>query len=152
VPDVFKRAKRSEVMAAIRSRGNKDTELKLASILRASRITGWRRHQALPGRPDFVFSRQRVVLFVDGCFWHGCPKHGRLPKTNITYWTQKLARNKTRDRSVSRALRKAGWMVLRVWEHDLFGSVAVAARIASALAKNCDSPFGSVGRKNRHRK
>ena len=60
-------------MAAIRSRGNKDTELKLASILRASGITGWRRHQPLPGHPDFIFRHARLAVFVDGCFWHGCP-------------------------------------------------------------------------------
>jgi DNA mismatch endonuclease, patch repair protein len=93
-------------MGAIRSRGNKDTELKLASVLRAARITGWRRHQPLPGHPDFVFRRERLAVFVDGCFWHGCPKHGRQPGTNIAYWAQKLTRNKARDLSVSRALRQ----------------------------------------------
>src|SRR5208282_440535 len=100
--DVFSKHKRSQVMAAIRSRGNKDTELKLASILRAARITGWRRHQSLPGKPDFVFRRERLALFVDGCFWHGCPRHGRQPGTNTAYWAKKLSRNKGRDRSVSR--------------------------------------------------
>jgi len=135
MPDVFNRAKRSQVMAAIRSFGNKDTELKLASILRAARITGWRRHQALPGKPDFVFRRDRVALFVDGCFWHGCPKHGRQPKTNTAYWTQKLSRNTARDQSVSRTLRQSGWTVIRLWEHHLSAPVAVAAKISRTLAK-----------------
>jgi DNA mismatch endonuclease (patch repair protein) len=135
MPDVFNKAKRSKVMAAIRSRGNKDTELKLASILRAACITGWRRHQPLPGKPDFVFARDRLALFVDGCFWHGCPKHGRQPRTNKAYWSQKLARNKARDRSVSRALRQSGWTVIRIWEHRLAAPGAVAASIARALAQ-----------------
>ena len=141
MPDVFTKAKRSQVMAAIRSRGNKDTELKLASILRAARITGWRRHQPLPGQPDFVFRRQRLALFVDGCFWHGCPKHGTQPETNAAYWAQKLSRNKARDRSVSRTLRQAGWMVIRLWEHHLSAPVAVAAKISRALAKKRCSHF-----------
>ena len=68
MPDVFTKKKCSQIMAAIRSRGNKATELKLATILRTARITGWRRHQPLPGRPDFVFRRQRLAVFVDGCF------------------------------------------------------------------------------------
>src|SRR6266704_3667265 len=94
--DVFSKKKRSQVMAAIRSRGNIDTELKLASIFRAHRIKGWRRHQRLPGSPDFVFRRERVAVFVDGCFWHGCPKHGRTPDSNRGYWLPKLKRNKQR--------------------------------------------------------
>ena len=91
--DVFSKKKRSQVMAAIRSEGNKDTELKLASILRAHGIKGWHRHQPLPGKPDFVFLKQRVAVFVDGCFWHGCKKHSRLPKSNVAYWQAKLGRN-----------------------------------------------------------
>ncbi len=147
--DVFTKEKRSQVMGAIRSRGNKETELKLAAILRAARITGWRRHQPLPGKPDFAFGRKRLAIFVDGCFWHGCPKHGRQPGTNTAYWSQKLARNKSRDRSVSRALRQTGWTVLRIWAHHLSAPVAIAAKIARALHKNCRSPFRGASGKNR---
>ena len=135
-------------MAAIRSRGNKDTELRLASILRAARIAGWRRHQRLPGHPDFVFPRQGVAVFVDGCFWHACPKHGRQPGTHATYWAQKLARNKARDRSVSRSLRQAGWTVIRIWEHQLSAPVAVVAKITRALNVNYHSPFGRANGNN----
>ena len=84
---------------------------------------------------------QRLALFVDGCFWHGCPKHGRQPGTNTAYWAQKLSRNKARDRSVSRTLRQAGWMVIRLWEHHLSAPVAVAAKISRALAKKRCSHF-----------
>ena len=70
MPDVFTAAKRSAVMARIRGRGNKDTELRMMALLRAHGITGWRRGQKLFGKPDFVFRRERVAVFVDGCFWH----------------------------------------------------------------------------------
>ena len=75
MPDVFTKAKRSEVMSRIRGRGNKDTELALAKLLRRHRITGWRRNQPVFGKPDFVFPKLKLAVFVDGCFWHGCPKH-----------------------------------------------------------------------------
>ena len=126
--DVFTKSKRSEVMSRIRSRGNRDTELALAGLLRAHRITGWRRHAALKFqvsgskfqvKPDFVWKEVRLALFVDGCFWHGCPKHATKPKQNAAFWRKKLAANKARDRRVNRALRRTGWRVVRVWEHEL---------------------------------
>lgn len=132
--DVFSKAKRSQVMSAIRSKGNKDTELKLAAILRANGITGWRRHQPLPGRPDFIFRRERLAVFVDGCFWHACPKHGRKPASNRAYWLPKLKRNQKRDRKVTKALQKAGWRVLRLWSHALGNPRMVAWRITLALS------------------
>lgn len=135
MPDVFTKAKRSQVMAAIRSRGNKDTEVKLAAILRGAGITGWRRHQNLPGRPDFVFRHARLAVFVDGCFWHGCPAHGRQPRSNRDYWIPKLRRNKERDFAVSQQLRQKHWRVLRFWEHHLSSPVLVKRRITRALAR-----------------
>jgi DNA mismatch endonuclease (patch repair protein) len=84
MPDVFTKRKRSEVMSRIRGRGNKETELALAKLLRKHRITGWRRNQAVFGKPDFVFRRQRLAVFVDGCFWHGCPIH-----SNPARWLKK---------------------------------------------------------------
>jgi DNA mismatch endonuclease (patch repair protein) len=149
MPDVFTKAKRSEVMSRIRGRGNKDTELALAKLLRRHGIKGWRRHleirkaesgkQKFKVRPDFVFRQVRLALFVDGCFWHGCPKHCKyakwltrsvmagnpaspkngLRRTGRAFWRRKLAGNKTRDRLVNRALRRAGWRVVRIWECDL---------------------------------
>jgi DNA mismatch endonuclease, patch repair protein len=82
-------------------------------------------------RVDVVFTRARVAVFVDGCFWHGCPEHGLIPKANADYWVPKLERNRERDREVTEALRRDGWSVIRVWEHE---SVEVAAeRIARAV-------------------
>jgi DNA mismatch endonuclease (patch repair protein) len=70
-------------------------------------------------RPDFVFPRLRVADFVDGCFWHGCPKHATWPKTRAAFWKAKIEGNRARDRRVNRELRKRGWTVVRVWEHEL---------------------------------
>ena len=133
--DVFTKEKRSEVMAAVRSRGNRDTELKLVAILRAAGITGWRRHQPLPGRPDFVFRRQRLAVFVDGCFWHGCRWHCRMPKSRGEYWNPKIDRNKSRDKAVHSLLLFHGWRVLRIWEHSLHSPEKVINRLKAALAK-----------------
>jgi DNA mismatch endonuclease, patch repair protein len=119
VPDVFTKRKRSEVMARIRGRGNKRTELALAKLLRSHRITGWRRNQPVLGKPDFVFRRQHVALFVDGCFWHGCRWHCNQPRQNAAFWRHKLDINKRRDRLVNRTLRQQGWRVVRIWEHEL---------------------------------
>jgi DNA mismatch endonuclease (patch repair protein) len=124
-------------MSAVRGRGNRSTELQLALLFREHRITGWRRGVPMPGKPDFVFRVQKVAVFVDGCFWHGCPRHGRTPKTRVAFWTTKLARNAQRDRAVTRALRESGWVVLRVWECALARSRAggTMARITRALAE-----------------
>jgi DNA mismatch endonuclease (patch repair protein) len=139
MPDVFKREVRSAVMAAIKSRGNQRTEQALAKILRLHSITGWRRHQNLPGRPDFVFPRNRVAVFVDGCFWHNCPKHGRKPDSNQVYWHPKLERNRMRDKRVNRELRQLGWRVVRFWEHSLTAEKQIVRRLTKLLtAQPCE--------------
>ena len=120
-------------MSLIRSSGNRTTELRLAEIFRRSRITGWRRSQNLTGKPDFVFRKERLCVFVDGCFWHGCPRHGTQPKQNATFWQEKIGRNKRRDRVVTRSLRRDGWKVVRIWEHQLHSPAAVVRRIQAAL-------------------
>jgi DNA mismatch endonuclease (patch repair protein) len=117
--DVFTKTKRSELMSRIRSRGNKATELALAKLFRRNKITGWRRNQKVFGKPDFVFPKLKLVVFVDGCFWHGCPKHETKPKNNRVFWRRKFSRNKKRDILVTRTLRRTSWRVLRVWEHEL---------------------------------
>ena len=82
---------------------------------------------------DIVFSRARVAVFIDGCFWHSCPRHGMLPKTNSTYWKAKLSRNVQRDARVRAALREAGWTIIRVWEHESTG--LAVRRIARQLQR-----------------
>ena len=102
-------------------------------LFRQRHITGWRRHQPVFGKPDFVFQKEKLAIFVDGCFWHSCPIHGHKPGSNRAYWLPKLRRNHERDIVVKRALSKAGWTVLRLWEHDLVDESRVAHRIAKAL-------------------
>jgi DNA mismatch endonuclease (patch repair protein) len=131
--DVFTKTKRSQVMALIRGHANRSTEMRLIALMRAAGITGWRRGQSLPGRPDFVFRADRVALFVDGCFWHGCPKCYRRPDSNRKYWDAKVLRNRSRDREVKIALRKRGWRVLRIWEHDLKNPKRCLGRISKAI-------------------
>jgi DNA mismatch endonuclease (patch repair protein) len=106
-------------MASIRSFGNRTTEGRLLTLLKESGITGWRRHLPLPGRPDFAFPRQKLAVFVDGCFWHGCPRCYRAPHVHRRYWAEKFARNRARDQTTRRQLRSRGWAVVRVWEHAL---------------------------------
>ncbi len=149
--DVVPKAVRSRIMSRIRGKGNKGTEQVFLSLLRANGIKGWRRHllirlassrdvKALHTmksmrlrpwvRPDFVFPKQRLAVFVDGCFWHGCPRHGTQPKQNRKFWETKIARNKARDREVTRVLRRKGWQVVRIWEHELTKPERVLARFS----------------------
>jgi DNA mismatch endonuclease, patch repair protein len=131
--DVFTKEKRSEVMSRIRGKGNKGTELLMIQILRSHHISGWRRNRAVLGKPDFIFPKQKVALFVDGCFWHSCPKHINIPKNNRAFWQEKLQKNKDRDKYVSRTLKRGKWKVIRVWEHELSDPNRVAKRILAAL-------------------
>ena len=158
--DVFDPEKRSAVMSSIRGRGNKSTEQAMATLLRQSRITGWRRHvelrprpssadaeyvkltksRRLRVRPDFVFRKPRTVIFVDGCFWHGCPLHSSRPQQNATFWKNKLDANVHRDAVHTRALEAAGWTVVRIWEHELSDTYRTFQRIVLAL--RCQLPRG----------
>ena len=110
---------RSRLMSRVRGRGNKATELQLIHLFRNHGIIGWRRNTSLYGKPDFVFSTAKIALFVDGCFWHGCPRHGSEPATNRAFWQRKLTGNKIRDRTVNQTLKKRGWHVVRIWQHEL---------------------------------
>jgi DNA mismatch endonuclease, patch repair protein len=131
----FSGLSRSELMSRIHARGNKNTELAMVKFLKKYKITGWRRHLSLLGTPDFTFSREKVILFIDGCFWHGCPIHKNKIRTNRRYWNQKISSNKRRDRRNSRALREGGWKVLHIWEHDLVNKkeTRLVSRIFTAL-------------------
>ncbi len=117
--DNLSKAQRSYNMSRIRSQGNSSTELKLISLMRQGGVKGWRRKSALCGRPDFVFPKYRIAVFVDGCYWHGCKKCSLGAKSNEDYWLAKIAGNVKRDRANARQLRKNGWTVIRIWEHDL---------------------------------
>lgn len=119
VADIFSPEKRSEIMRNIKPWANRSTELRLACAFRKARIVGWRRHTRLLGRPDFTFHAERVVVFVDGDFWHGHPRNFKVPGTNASFWVQKIRYNRAKDRRVTRTLREAGWTVIRIWESSL---------------------------------
>lgn len=117
--DTFTKEQRSEIMRKVKSNRNKSTELKLIQFFKTHKITGWRRTFKLFGKPDFVFPKQRVAIFVDGCFWHGHDCRNTKPKDNKDYWQQKIERNKRRDNAVTQVLTDKNWGVIRLWECDL---------------------------------
>jgi len=119
--DVLTKKQRSYCMSRIQGRNTKP-ELKLRRGLWALGLR-YSLHSKLPGRPDMTFTRYRTVVFVDGCFWHGCPRHMVKPKTNRSFWLKKIDSNRLRDRRVGRALKADGWKVIRVWEHDLRANI-----------------------------
>jgi DNA mismatch endonuclease, patch repair protein len=132
--DVFTRAKRSALMSRIRASGNRDTELRLMTLFREHRITGWRRNARVFGKPDFVFSRDKLAVFVDGCFWHrhqGC-KFAYTPKSRLEFWGRKFDNNMARDKIVTQTLRQRGWKIVRIWECQLHRKhwAKIARRIA----------------------
>lgn len=133
---------RSALMALIRGRGNRTTEMRLASLMRGVGIHGWRRHAKLPGKPDFLFRKERLCVFVHGCFWHGCPTCYREPTTNSEFWQKKVRGNRARDRRVVRTLRTSGYRTLTIWECSLKGKKAVGVlnRLRSALRKSPNQP------------
>ena len=110
---------RSRIMAKVKARGNKSTELKLITLFKEGGIKGWRRNYPLEGKPDFVFPKSHLAIFVDGCFWHGCKEHCRIPESNCNYWIVKINKNIKRDRYINKALREKSWNVIRIWEHEL---------------------------------
>jgi DNA mismatch endonuclease (patch repair protein) len=115
--DVFSRAKRSEVMSKIRSKWT-TPERKIHGFLKSKKIEH-KMHPKLVGNPDIFLPEENLVVFVQGCFWHKCPKHYREPKTRRFYWIPKIKRNVSRDREVTKALKKKGYRVIRIWEHQV---------------------------------
>jgi DNA mismatch endonuclease (patch repair protein) len=122
-------------MSLVRSKGNLTTEAKLAKMLRNAGVAGWRRHANLCGKPDFTFPKRRLCIFVDGCFWHGCPKHYKPPNQNAAFWSKKLRYNQSNDRRVNVELRERGYRVIRLWECQLKNAPRVIRRIEAALTK-----------------
>jgi len=120
-------------MSRVRSTGNKSTEAVFVSLLRTARISGWRRHLDLLGRPDFTFRTERLVVFIDGCFWHGCRRCKKIPHANEKFWSQKMAYNRQRASAVNRGLRSQGWVVYRVWEHELKYPAPIVEHLQSLL-------------------
>ena len=107
-------------MRAIRSCGNRSTEGRLRAAVVRRGIRNWTLHaKDVLGVPDFFFQDCKVAIFVDGCFWHGCPRCGHVPKTNADYWAGKIKRNRARDKAVNEALKRSAISVLRFWECEI---------------------------------
>lgn len=117
--DTFSKDERSAIMQKVKSKGNKSTENKLIQIFRDNGIKGWRRNYPAKGKPDFVFLKKKIVVFADGCFWHGHNCRNVVPKQNSDYWDKKRQRNIERDKKITELFVKRGWTVLRFWECDL---------------------------------
>ena len=123
-------------MSRIRGRGNKSTERRMAALIRARGITGWKLHpRDVIGRPDIYFPELRIAIFLDGCFWHACPKCFQMPTQNNQFWARKILANTRRDRHVNRSLRKKEIRVVRLWEHDLEKNTPRLANILQMLQK-----------------
>ncbi|MEH3116632.1 MAG: very short patch repair endonuclease [Methylorubrum populi] len=129
--DLMTPMQRSRCMSRIRS-ANTKPEIALRRLLFASGLR-FRTKLKLPGRPDIVFTRAKMAVFIDGCFWHGCPAHGTRPKSNAAYWNAKLDRNRERDLAVTASLVAEGWQVLRYWEHQVYEDPAAIATEVKAL-------------------
>lgn len=118
-------ATHSRRMGAIRGKGNKTTEARFRAVLVRAGVRGWRmNNKELPGTPDFFFSKQRIAVFLDGCYWHGCARCGHIPTVNRSFWKAKIERNQERDRASTARLKADGIRVLRFWEHELLEDAA----------------------------
>jgi DNA mismatch endonuclease (patch repair protein) len=134
--DNLKPADRRKTMQAVKGKGTR-LEKRLFAMLAGMGLKGWKQNvERITGKPDVAFISQRVAVFVDGCFWHGCPYCRRkLPKTNRAYWVRKIKRNVALAQSHNRRLRRDGWTVIRVWEHEMGDTAKIKARILRALRR-----------------
>ena len=127
--------RRSEIMRRVKGRDTKP-EMRIRRLLRAIGAPGYRLHRKdLPGRPDIAYIGRRRAIFVNGCFWHGhdCKRGARTPKTNVDYWSAKIARNKARDAAALDALASLGWRALVVWECEMKDESALADRLRAFI-------------------
>jgi len=132
--DIYSKAKRSEIMAHVKNKGTQPEE-KVACILRTLRVRYRRNVKSLPGEPDFVVPSAKTVIFVHGCFWHNHLNCNRasLPKTNRSFWRQKIETNKRRDLRKNRLLRKDGWHIITIWQCRLRKPELVLNRLKRIL-------------------
>ncbi len=138
--DVLTRQQRSYCMSQIKGRDTKP-EVSLRKALWSAGLR-YRLNPELPGRPDLVFLRSRLAVFVDGCFWHACPVHSTRPATNAEFWRKKIKSNIRRDKKVNRRLEELGWSVIRVWEHEIEENLDdVVRRVSDRITR----PLASIG-------
>ncbi len=148
--DNLKPVDRRKAMRAVKGKGT-SLEVRLFSMLAGMHLKGWRKNVTwLAGKPDVVFEKERLTIFIDGCFWHGCPRcHRKLPQTNREYWSRKINRNIVLAKATNRQLRNDGWLVIRIWEHEIRNSIIIEKiklKIQQALNKESNT-YGRKGRK-----
>lgn len=133
--DVLTPEQRRLNMSRIRGRDTKP-EIALRSALHAKGLRFRLHRKDLPGAPDIVFPGARLAVFVDGCFWHGCPIHNVTPKTNADFWSKKLKGNRARDAQVNATLETSGWRVTRIWEHEVRNELEEVVRRVNAFVRS----------------
>ncbi|WP_439024603.1 very short patch repair endonuclease [Bacillus halotolerans] len=116
--DNVSKEKRSNTMKAVKSKNTK-IEKVVSKEIWGRGIRFRKNVKNLKGKPDIAIKKYKIVIFIDSCFWHGCPLHGRIPKSNVEFWNNKIKRNIERDKSINQYYTKKGWNILRIWEHDL---------------------------------
>lgn len=138
--DNLKPDDRKRTMQAVKSKGTK-LEKRLFAMLSGMGISGWKRNESnIIGKPDIAFSVQKIAIFVDGCFWHGCPYcHRKLPKTNYEYWERKIKRNIELAEIYNDLLSRKGWKVIRVWEHEVRDKAQLKLRLKELKSEITDT-------------
>ena len=138
--DIFNNEKRSEIMRKVKSKKNKSTELRLIDIFKQNGITGWKRNYSVKGHPDFVFLKEKVAVFVDGCFWHGHDCRNTRPAENQEYWQKKRELNMKHYKDVTALFEVRGWKVLRIWECELKkrNETILVEKIQSILSRSSE--------------
>lgn len=149
--DNLKPVDRRKAMRSVKGKGT-SLERRLFSILAGMHLKGWKKNAAeLAGKPDVIFRKERLTIFIDGCFWHGCPRCcKKLPQTNHLYWSRKINRNVALAKSANRRLREDGWLVIRIWEHEILNPRSmekIKIKIKQALNKESKTD-GRNGRRH----
>ena len=116
--DIYSKQKRSEIMGSVKGKNNL-LELKFCKILKYAGFNFSRNVEKLPGKPDIVFRKKKIVIFIDGCFWHGCKVHFKLPQSNQWFWEEKIGKNIKRDKQINKFYKEMGWLTARIWQHDI---------------------------------
>lgn len=135
--DVLTKKQRSYNMSQIKAK-NTNPEIYIKNILRRNNVKGFSLHGSLLGKPDIIFRKKKIALFMDGCFWHKCPECFIEPRTRRKFWLKKITQNVIRDKKINKELKKRGWKVIRIWEHEIKaeGYPIKIARIIKALLKS----------------
>jgi DNA mismatch endonuclease (patch repair protein) len=116
--DVHTQEQRTYNMSRIRGK-NTGPEVRLRKLVFAQGVRGYRIHYNLPGKPDIVFTKKKIAIFIDGCFWHKCPVCFQEPETRKEFWMKKIQSNTDRDKKVDEQLISDGWTIIRIWEHEI---------------------------------